>query len=109
MDRSLAPCLIDIMQKATHRQYQDIQTFKKDLQRCAQKHGWAFGRSRSSSAVEARSQILLGLQAVREAQEKLQIARQAFAQASRDGGPNRKEAQRLLKLTQALYEKRIIP
>jgi len=115
MEPSLPQSLIDLMQSATRGEYQDIKQFKQDLEECAQECGWPprSQRYRVTPPMRAREEMRKGLAALRQAQQKIQEARESFMEIEGDpevaGSPLEVEAKRLTALTNTFLKHRVIP
>lgn len=109
MEPSLDTSLIDIMQKGSNWQYQNIEQYLSDLRNCAKAYGWINpGESSSPHITKSREFVQRGLAELREAQSKAEQARKSFLLAAERDGDNQ-EVRRLIELTRTFLDHRVIP
>lgn len=109
MQETLLPQLVELMNHSMTDPKLNAEGLLDGFQNCAAMLGWSSAKyPASSESILARKEILIGLSALREAQQKLQEARNHFLEAGLHN-PADKEGSRLYLETSAFYQKRVLP
>lgn len=83
VEPTLSAALQDLLQRGARQELNTIQDFLYGLEHVAGRHGWDFAGAPTVPALrEAREQVRAGLQALRQGQDALRIAREHLVDAA---------------------------
>lgn len=113
MEPGLSHSIQELLQAGAAQQVESVDEFMSELQRAAALHGWDFPHHYTSPASrDARDQIRAGLKRLRDGETRIREARDLFREALILEGITadlEEELRRLVKLSNEMLNKRVIP